>query len=88
MLNRSRYHALALLQFDMSNAIQSTQTSEGSDENDTVWDEDSGWNQINSSINVHPDRVNRIEYIAHTDWVQMLDCEILNIAMNVRSARE
>ena len=30
--------------------------------------------------------MNRIDYIPHIDWVQMLVCEITNITMNCRSA--
>ena len=36
-------------------------------------------------MNVSSDWVNRIDYIPHIDWVQMLVCEIPNIAMNFRS---
>jgi len=48
----------------MPTANQYTQTSEGSDENERVVDEDAGGNEIDS-LNVSSDWVNRIDYIPH-----------------------
>ena len=49
-------------------------------------DEEAGGNETDSGMNVSSDWLNRIEYIPHTCWVQMLVFEIPNIAMNFSSA--
>jgi hypothetical protein len=49
-------------------------------------DEAAGGKESDSSINVSADRVNRIDCIPYIIWVQMLDCEIPNIVMNVSNA--
>jgi len=68
-------------------ANQNTQTFEVLDENDRLVDEEAaGGKETDSSINVSSDWGNRIHYIPHICWVQMLVCEISNIAMNFWSA--
>ena len=49
-------------------------------------DAEAGGKETDSSINVSSDWVNRIDYIPHTGWVQMLVCDIPNIVENFRSA--
>jgi len=49
-------------------------------------DKEAGGKVTDSSINVSSDWVNRIDYIPHIYWVQMLVSERPNIATNVSSA--
>jgi len=66
--------------------ITMTQTSEGSNENERVEHDEAGGKKIDSSNNVSSDWVNRIGYIPHIYWVQMLVSEIRSITMSFRSA--
>jgi len=52
-----------------------------SDENDRVENEKVSVKEISSSINASSNWVNRIDYIPHIDWVQMLLCEIPTIVI-------
>jgi len=76
----------SLLAFEWSpTVILYTYTSEGFNEKERVEDEVAGRKEFGSSIDVSSDWVNRITYIPHICWVQMIVCEIPNITMNFRS---
>ena len=71
----------------ITSADHYTLTPERSDENDRVENQEAAGNEISSSINESSDCVNRIDYIAHINWVQMLVCEGPNMTLNFWRAR-